>query len=234
MQAKAASDFSCSRTTSHKWDDSRFILTSEMWEIRFAVTAQWPEPLWQCKSPKSGEPREEAGLAPLNQRNKTAPVYWGHWDNTNFLNPMKKLKTTHTKCNICCRFCVSFYLVFLFFFWCKAGASLVFSNMGCSFLWGTSLSIYENALFACPSSVLYQKRLGLNTTLRETGKSIVMLEGSLEQYVFSKKKMENILKKVSKGKLKQALICRRQNTLQMWSPSSFYAIISNTSSHGSE
>lgn len=130
---EAASDFSCSGTTSHKQNDARFILTSVLREIRFAVTAQWPEPLWQCKSPKSREPREEAGLAPLNQSNKTAAIYWGHWDNTYFFNPMKKLKTTHTKRNICPSFSVSFFFVFHFSFGVKLEHFLCFPTRAAPF-----------------------------------------------------------------------------------------------------
>lgn len=70
-----------------------------------------------------------------------------------------------------------------------------------SLLQGTSLCIYETALFASPSSLLYKKGLGLNIALRERGKSIVMHEESREQYIFSKKENGKYL---NKGPKRQA------------------------------
>lgn len=154
-------------------------------------------------------------------------IYWCHWDNTNFLNSTKKLKTTHTECNICHRFCVSC-------FWCKAGTFFVFPNMGCSFCRPPHC-----VFMRLPCSLLLhlfciRRDLASTQLSGREGKAYWCMKEVENNMYFKKKRMENIWTKVPKGKLKQALFCRRQNTLQMWSPSSFCAMINNFSSCASE
>lgn len=124
---EAASVFSCSRTTSQKRDDARFILTSEIREIRFAVTAQWPEP-WQCKSPKSREHREEPGLGGRNLQRFTGTT------GITWISPTlsRRYWHLHTLDAIFATVFVVFWVWFLYFFlfrfgfWCKLEHFLCF------------------------------------------------------------------------------------------------------------
>lgn len=178
---EATSDFSCSRTTSHQRDDARFILTSsEIWQFRFAATAQWPEPLWQCKSPQiqRAQGRARTGSSEPEEQSCSNLLVLLRWHEF----PQETENYSHWM-----QYLLQLLCFFFFFFWCKAGTFPVFSNIGCYLLQAISLCIYESALSASPSSLLYQKGLSLNTALGEREKGTVMHEGSWEQCVFSKK-----------------------------------------------